>query len=264
MKAVLGSVWGAVIGVAAGLIGVGGGEFRIPVLIHILRFPIRVAAGANTIIGLVVVVVGVWRRWQSIPDDLTLAGMMSGPSIVGAAVGAAFADRVPTKPLKNFVCVYLLVVGTWMLIEAFSHTEHVLLIPTGMTSWILGAVFGFLIALISGCLGVAGGEMRIPTLLYLFGLPIKEAGTISLLVSIPTVAASAVSYYQFGHIPKDVLHISILMGIASVLGVLAGAAAVPYVNQHTLKGLLGLILILATVRLTAPVGSDQRADFETQ
>ena len=264
MKAVLGSLWGAVIGAAAGLIGVGGGEFRIPVLIHILRFPIRVAAGANTIIGLVVVVVGVWRRWQWISDDLTLAGMMSGPSIVGAAVGAAIADRVPTKPLKNFVCVYLLVVGTWMLIEAFSHTEHVLLIPMGITSWILGAVFGFLIALISGCLGVAGGEMRIPTLLYLFGLPIKEAGTISLLVSIPTVAAGAVSYYQFGHIPKDVLHISILMGIASVLGVLGGAAAVPYVNQHTLKGLLGLILILATIRLTAPVGSDQRADFETQ
>jgi len=45
------------------LIGVGGGEFRIPVLLHVLRLPVRVAAGANTVIGLFVVVLSVARRW---------------------------------------------------------------------------------------------------------------------------------------------------------------------------------------------------------
>ena len=95
--------------------------------------------------------------------------------------------------------------------------------------------------------------MRIPTLLYLFGVSIKEAGTISLFVSIPTAAAGAVSYHRLGHIPKDVLRISVLMGISSIVGAVAGAAAVPFINQHALKGLLGFILILATVRLTAPV-----------
>jgi uncharacterized membrane protein YfcA len=108
------------------------------------------------------------------------------------------------------------------------------------------------IAALSGALGVAGGEMRIPALLYLFGMPIKDAGTISLMVSIPTVAAGAVTYRRTGHIPNAVLLIALLMGVGSVLGVLLGAALVPHVDNHTLKAILGLILILATVRLVAP------------
>ena len=59
----LGFLSGIVIGAAAGLIGVGGGEFRIPVLLHLLRLPVKEAAGANTLIGLFVVVLSVIRRW---------------------------------------------------------------------------------------------------------------------------------------------------------------------------------------------------------
>src|SRR3954447_8163331 len=76
----LGFVSGIVIGAAAGLIGVGGGEFRIPVLLHILRLPVKEAAGANTLIGLFVVVLSVARRWGQQPltrDDLTVGGIMA-------------------------------------------------------------------------------------------------------------------------------------------------------------------------------------------
>src|SRR5687768_7271239 len=87
----LGFLAGILIGAAAGMIGVGGGEFRIPVLIYVLRLPVRVAAGANTIIGLAVVVLGVVRRWGQhnwSADDFTLAGVMIVASLIGAALGA--------------------------------------------------------------------------------------------------------------------------------------------------------------------------------
>ncbi len=58
----LGFLSGIVIGAAAGLIGVGGGEFRIPVLLNVLRLSVKEAAGANTVIGLFVVVLSVARR----------------------------------------------------------------------------------------------------------------------------------------------------------------------------------------------------------
>jgi uncharacterized membrane protein YfcA len=93
--------------------------------------------------------------------------------------------------------------------------------------------------------------MRIPILLYLFAVPIKDAGTLSLLVSIPTVAAAAVTYRRQGHSPNSVLAIALLMGVGSIMGVFCGAAMLPYVDKHTIKGLLGAILILATVRLAA-------------
>src|SRR3954471_15744535 len=88
---ILGFLSGIVIGAAAGLIGVGGGEFRIPVLLHVLRLPVKVAAGANTVIGLFVVVLSVARRWgqqRLTTDDVTVGAVMAGVSILGAIIGA--------------------------------------------------------------------------------------------------------------------------------------------------------------------------------
>jgi uncharacterized protein len=201
-KGVLGFVAGIVIGAAAGMSGVGGGEFRIPVLLHVLRLPIHAAAGANCVIGLLVVVLGVVRRWgqtQFSYEDLLLAAIMAACSLIGAVAGARMAHRIPIKPLKLLVCIYLLLVGIWM-----------------------------------------------------FGLPIKEAGTLSLLVSIPTVAAGAFTYRRLGHIPNGLLALAAIMGAGSIIGVLVGAALLPFIDKHALKAILGGLLLLATLCLSLP------------
>jgi uncharacterized membrane protein YfcA len=251
----LGFVSGAVIGAAAGLIGVGGGEFRIPVLLHVLRLPVKVAAGANTVIGLFVVVLSVARRWGQqrwTTDHLTLGAVMAVASILGASIGARQAHRLSSPLLRRLLCVYLLVVGVWMVVEGLTHAQHVLLEPRGVLRWLLAGLVGFLVAVLSGALGVAGGEMRIPALMYLFAVPVKEAGTVSLLASIPTVAAGAFTYRRLGHLPNRVMALSLLMGAGSVVGVLVGASLLPLVDKHTLKALLGVILLVATVCLTLP------------
>lgn len=251
----LGLVLGVVIGAAAGLIGVGGGEFRIPVLLHVLRLPVRIAAGANMVIGLFTVTLGTWRRWgqhELSSDVLTLAAIMAVASLFGAVVGVRQAHRLPVTLLKRIVCAYLLVVGVWMIFEALAHAEAALLNPQGVLKWSLAAVFAFAIALASGSLGVAGGEMRIPALMYFFAIPVKEAGTVSLLVSIPTVAAGALSYGRLGYIPRRALSVALLMGVGSLAGVLIGAALLPHVDKHMIKGLLGAILLLATLGLMLP------------
>jgi uncharacterized membrane protein YfcA len=148
--------------------------------------------------------------------------------------------------------VYLVVVGLWMIYEAVSHSEHALLNPAGATRLVLAGVVALVIAVASGVLGVAGGEMRIPALLYLFTVPIKAAGTLSLIVSIPTVAAGALADWRLGELDRPVLIVAVVMGAASVAGVLIGAAFVPYVERDVLKGILGAILVLASVRLQAP------------
>ena len=88
--------------------------------------------------------------------------------------------------------------------------------------------------------------------MYLFAMPVKTAGTISLIASIPTVAAGAFTYRRLGHIPNRVLVLSLLMGAGSIIGVLIGAALLPLVDKHTLRVLLGLILLVATACLMLP------------
>lgn len=251
----LGFACSIAIGAAAGLIGVGGGEFRMPVLLHVLRLPVKAAAGANAVIGLFVVILSLIRRWgqQSLSlDDIATGVVMAAFSIVGAVTGARQAHRVASPVLRRIVSVYLLTVGMWMVAEAFMRAEHTLLEPVGVTRWAMAASLGFLIAAASGAIGVAGGEMRIPALVYLFAMPVKASGTVSLMASIPTVAAAAITYRRLGHISNRVLVLSAIMGAGSLIGVLLGAALLPLVDPHTVKGLLGVILLVAAACLSLP------------
>ena len=137
---------------------------------------------------------------------------MAVASILGATLGARQAHRLPTLLLRHIVSAHLLVVGVWMVIEGLAEAEHTFLQPNGWTRWALAIVVGFLIAAASATLGVAGGEMRMPALMYLFSVPVKPAGKISLIASIPTVAARAFTNRSLGHIPGRVLVLSLLVG----------------------------------------------------
>ena len=55
-------------------------------------------------------------------------------------------------------------------------------------------VAGFAIGVVAALLGVAGGELLIPTLILLFGADIKLAGSLSLAVSLPTMLVGFARY----------------------------------------------------------------------
>jgi uncharacterized protein len=249
----LAAVFGVITGAAAGLIGVGGGEFRIPFLLYIFGSEVKTAAGVNLVVGLFTVCLAFIRRWGQhawTAEDIMLAAVFTVASLFGAVLGARQAHRWSSPLLRKIVCLYMLVVGAWMISEALSQTDHVLLSPQGITKILLAALCGLAIAAVSAVLGVAGGEMRIPALMYLFAMPITAAGTISLLVSIPTVAAGALTYRRLGHVPNRVLLIAIVMAGGSLAGVVIGTSFLPLVNKHVLKALLGIILLLATAALS--------------
>jgi uncharacterized protein len=248
----LAAVFGVITGAAAGLIGVGGGEFRIPFLLYLFGSEVKTAAGVNLVVGLFTVCLAFIRRWGQhawAAEDIMLAAVFTVASLFGAVLGARQAHRWSSPFLRKIVCLYMLVVGAWMISEALSQTDHVLLSPQGITKILLAALCGLAIAAVSAALGVAGGEMRIPALMYLFAMPITAAGTISLLVSIPTVAAGALTYRRLGHVPNRVLLIAIVMAGGSLAGVVIGTSFLPLVNKHVLKGILGIILLLATAAL---------------
>ena len=241
-------------GAAAGLIGVGGGEFRIPILLYILGLPVITAIAVNLLIGLLTVVVSFLRRIQLKPLDgnaINIGLAMSIGSIGGAYLGALLTNRIPEKPLKKILAIFLVIIGLKLGLEPFVHIPS---LPFSLTLNIwqeiaLAILIGMVVGVISGTLGVAGGEFRIPTLIYLFSFDIVIAGTTSLLVSIPTVAMGFVKHHQMGHTNRSATVIAVIMGIGSVAGALIGASYAGVVDKDILKVLLGTILILATVRM---------------
>ncbi|WP_247197908.1 hypothetical protein [Streptomyces sp. GESEQ-35] len=62
----------------------------------------------------------------------------------------------------------------------------------------LGVVAGFGIGVVAAIMGVAGGELLIPTIVLLFAADIKTAGSLSLLVSLPTMLVAFARYSRDG------------------------------------------------------------------
>ena len=88
----------------------------------------------------------------------------------------------------------LLVIGVALIVEGFLPRRARCFLRTPLFWIVAGLLFGLAIGVVSSLLGVAGGEVIIPTLVFAYGADIKTAGTASLLISLPTVAVGIARY----------------------------------------------------------------------
>jgi uncharacterized membrane protein YfcA len=99
-------------------------------------------------------------------------------------------------------------------------------------------------------MGVAGGELLIPTLIFVFGADIHTAGSAVLFVSIPTVCIGLFRYDRMRLLPgrSTLLRIGVPMGIESLVGAAAGGAFAGSTSAELLKLLLGMVLVAAAFK----------------
>lgn len=113
---------GTVIGTLGGLIGLGGAEFRLPVLIGLFGFVALHAVILNKAMSLVVVASALLFRTKAVPLDLVLAhapvvlNLLAG-SLLGAWLGAGWATRLRTQTLYRVLAVLLLLIAAALLAE---------------------------------------------------------------------------------------------------------------------------------------------------
>ena len=190
------------IALLGGLIGLGGAEFRLPVLAGPLRYAARQAVPLNLAISLVTLATALVTRSGSV--DLSALGelrpailAMIGGALITAFIGPSMATRVNERTLERLIIGLLVAIGTALILESVLPTEASAIVPPGawpFVAFLLGLAIGF----VSSLLGVAGGELIIPSFVFAFGVPIKIAGTASLLVSLPTVTVGIARYARRG------------------------------------------------------------------
>ena len=182
---------GALIGTIGGLIGLGGAEFRLPLLIGAFRFAALEAVIVNKASSLVVVATALPFRAATVPLGEVashwpiILNLLAG-SLLGAWFGAGWATRLKSATLYRVIAVLLVGIA---IVLVFGHdpvtAQQLLLV--GVSRLLLEIVAGFVIGVVASLLGVAGGELLIPTLVLLFGADIKLAGSLSLAISLPTM-----------------------------------------------------------------------------
>lgn len=114
-----------------------------------------------------------------------------------------------------------------------------------------GVVAGFLIGIVASLLGVAGGELLIPTLVLLFGADIKLAGSLSLAVSLPTMMVGFARYSRdqsFSVLGRNKAFL-VVMAAGSVVGTLIGGLLLGIVPSPVLLPALSAILLISAVKV---------------
>ncbi len=109
----------------------------------------------------------------------------------------------------------------------------------------LAIALGLLTGVLSGLFGVGGGILFVPTLVAL-GLGQIEAEATSLLAILPTVAAGAWNQRRYGHLRA---RSALVVGLASIAGVEAGARIATTLPEQTLRRLFGVLLFVVAVQL---------------
>ncbi|MBF2090750.1 MAG: sulfite exporter TauE/SafE family protein [Synechococcales cyanobacterium K44_A2020_017] len=258
-RSLLAFLWAVPISLLGGLMGLGGAEFRLPVLAGPLGYRAKQAVPVNLAVSLVTITVALLIRGQTLSLD-ALVGFQPVliSLIVGAAItaylGASWVRHISNERLERVILVLLVSIGIALLIEAFLPEAFPGFVPAVLAWQIpVGVLFGLGIGLVSSILGVAGGELIIPTLIFAFGVDIKSAGTGSLIVSLPTVTIGLIRYIRAGALSdRQALRDTVVpIGIGSVIGAIAGGLLVGLIAPSVLKFILGFILIVSAVRVFA-------------
>jgi uncharacterized membrane protein YfcA len=245
------------IGTLGGLIGLGGAEFRLPVLAGPLGYLARRAVALNVAISLITVIASLLIRGGTLsfapiaPLVLPMGAMIAG-ALITAFVGTGLVGKLSNERLEQIILVFLVVIGSLLIIEGFLPNQLPAFVPDDpLWRGISGVLFGLVIGLVSSMLGVAGGELIIPTLVFAYGAEIKVAGTASLLISLPTVLMGVVRYTHQGAYAarSDMRQTIIPMGIGSVIGAIIGGLLVGIAPSSVLKVSLGIILIWSATRI---------------
>jgi uncharacterized membrane protein YfcA len=121
----------------------------------------------------------------------------------------------------------------------------------GAAQMAAGVALGFGIGVVASLMGVAGGELLIPTLVLVFGADIKLAGSLSLAVSLPTMLVGFARYSRdrsFAVLGRNRSFL-VVMAAGSIVGTFVGGMLLGIVPDGVLIPALAIILALSAIKV---------------
>lgn len=248
-------IGGAGIGALGGLIGLGGAEFRLPLLISVFQFAALEAVIMNKAMSLVVVGSALPFRATTVPfaeiatQWMVIANLLAG-SLAGAWMGAGWATKLHARTLYRVIAILLVIIAAVLLVGHDTSAAGQPLLG-GWAQVSIGLIAGFVIGAVASFMGVAGGELLIPTLVLLFSCDIKLAGSLSLAVSLPTMLMGFLRYSRdqsFAVLRHNKIFVCVMVS-GSIIGSFIGARLLGIVPNAVLLPLLAAILLISAIKV---------------
>jgi len=266
---------GGAVGFLSGLFGVGGGFLMTPLLIFTGVPPaVAVATEANQVVA--ASVSGVLAHWRRGNVDFKMGAVLLVGGVGGSAFGVWLYSILRGLGQLDLVIalsyvIFLGIIGSLMLVEsgrailrkrnsgtgARKLHQHTWLhgLPFKMRfrksklyiSALLPLLIGFLVGILSAIMGVGGGFMLVPAMIYLLGMPtITVVGTS--LFQIIFVTAT-VTFLQAAHNQTVDVMLALILLTGSVIGAQFGSRFAGRLPGEQLRGLLALMVLAVAIKI---------------
>lgn len=268
---------GGAVGLLSGLFGVGGGFLMTPLLIFI-GVPPAVAVGTQSAQTVASSVSGVLAHMRRGNVDMMMGAVLTGGGFVGSVFGVwlfnklKYAGHIDLTISLGYV-IFLGVVGGFMMAESLpgvlKRTPVTLALAArgpGRHMWMHGLPFkmrfrrsklyvsaivplaiGALVGLLVAMMGVGGGFLMVPAMIYLLGMPTQVVIGTSLFQITFVTAATALLQATVNQSVDLVL--ALLLLVTGVIGAQIGARLSVKIKGEHLRVMLALIVLGVAIRL---------------
>jgi uncharacterized membrane protein YfcA len=266
---------GGVVGFLSGVFGVGGGFLLTPFLIFIgVPHAVAVASSANQLVG--ASVSGALAHWRRGNVDLPMALVLLAGGFAGSALGVwlfALLRRIGQVDLAISLSYALLlaVLGSLMMVESSRALlryrrpggirrklhQHIWLhgLPLKMRfrrsklyiSALLPLTLGFVVGVLSAIMGIGGGFVMVPAMIYMLGMPTAVVPGTSLF-QIIFVAATVTVLQAIENGTVDIL-LALVLLIGGVVGAQLGSRFGSRLRGEQLRALLAAIVLAVAAKL---------------
>lgn len=233
---IAGLILSAAIGLSLGLIGGGGSILTVPILVYFLGVETHEAVGMSLAVVGATSLFGSYLHYRRKNVNFQ-AGLLFGISgIVGAFLGSPLTKLVAPNILLLMFAVLMFVVAVsmlWRKRNANSEERR----EANRTKAILA---GLGVGILTGFLGVGGGFLIVPALVFFGGLPMKEAIGTSLFVIFLNCAAGLIGHAAQNHFDWSLTFI--VMGLA-VSGTIFGTILSQKMAAHRLQKVFAVLVL---------------------
>ena len=266
---------GAFLGLIMGLVGVGGGFLLTPIMMFLgIPPPVAVASVANQLVA--PSVSGVLSHWKRSNVDFKMGTVLLLGGIVGSSIGVLlfnFLGKIGQLDfvIKSSYVIFLTIIGSLMFTES---VRLILRTRKGKISrgklhqhnWLHGLPFkirfrksklyisillpiliGVIVGILAALMGIGGGFIIVPAMIYLLGMPTSLVVGTSLF-QIIFVAANTTILQASQNQTVDIVLATILL-LGSVIGVQIGSKFANILKGEYLRLILSSIIILVSLIL---------------
>ena len=267
---------GMIVGALSGLFGVGGGFLMTPLLIF-LGIPPIVAVGSEAPHVLASSVSGVIAHWRKKNVDFKMGFFLLSGGVVGSTVGVNLFKLLNTYGQIDIVIQFLFIIflgfiGISMAFESAKttiknyRTTSAIRTKLHQHSWIHGLPFklrfhrsklyisaippiliGFFVGILSAMMGVGGGFIMIPAMVYILGMSTNVVVGTSLF-QIIFVTANSTFFQSYLNQTVDIV-LSALMILGGVIGAQIGVRLGSQLKAEYLRGILAILVLLVCAKI---------------